>query len=225
MTNVGKALQAKEWKTFEYKKIVLKIQDECRDEMNAAFEEMNRAWMNRCVAEDVLNTKFEELQELRDQSPVWCAYKQFRAEKNEVIAPIRTEMDAEHDLAVKRTMDSMEAFQDGLGDEAKELSEEANEHRRRRDELNAKINSIIQEIRDEKAKAEAESPIDDAEFVAAKSEYDDAKKKHYWAHEKYLAKKAEYEDFKNYVEEAKAEHREATRAYEEYLERLCVDET
>lgn len=211
-------LQVEKWKAVEALNVIIRIRDRCRDELKKAIKEEERLEDERHTAKCVLYLRDLEMKEEREGSSVWVTYEEFRAERNKHIAVLRDERKKEENLATKRSVEALEATQDGLMEEALELNAESEQHWLRCDEIDAEISSIIQEIRNARAATEAEHPIDVSKYAAAKVADEEARKKYFRAQEERLKREVELECIEKYVKEAEDEFNEAERKLRDYLD-------
>ena len=211
-------LQVEKWKAVEALNVIIRIRDRCRDELDKAIKEEERLEDERKTTRSILYLRDLEIQEEREESSVWGTYEEFRAERNKHIASLREERKKEANLAAKRSAEALEAIQDGMNDEARELTEESERHQLRCEEIETEIGLVIQEIRNARAATEAEHPIDVSKYTAAKAADEEARKKYLRAQEERLKREVELECIEKYVKEAEDEFNEAERKLRDYLD-------
>lgn len=211
-------LQVEKWKAIEALNVITGILNECRDELEKAIKEEAHAEDEKETARCVLYLRELEMKEERERSSAWSSYKEFRAERNRHIASLKEEREKEDSLEKKRSVEALEATQDGLMEEALELKAESEQHRLRCSEIDVEIESAVQEIRNARAATEAEHPIDTSKYTAAKAADEEARRKYLRAQEERLKRKIEFECIERHFKNAEKKRDKAERKLRDYLD-------
>lgn len=210
MSRIAKqeTLRAKEQEAFRRKQDAYKDYSKAKSQANEAYKAMRSAWEKRCETREIMNHEFDILQAEREYyHSVWDEYNRIRNANSSLIESLRTEADHEHE-EMKSCFDrASDAYTHGNKAEAPIYAAKGHEHKKRRDELNAKISTLIQEIRTAKAHACQLAPqTDSSDFHKAKERFEDAKAKHESAQDTFKYYKAKRDSFKLIFDSAQTEH-------------------
>ncbi|MBR0488415.1 putative nuclear RNA export factor SDE5 [Candidatus Saccharibacteria bacterium] len=212
-------LKTEEQEAFRRKQAAWARYAEARERTSEAHNEMERAWNERVNARETMNCAFEAMRDARGASDeVWDEYKRLREANSARIDAIRAEADREHEEMIHCFEQASSEYEYGDKSMAPVYSEEGHEHKDRRDELNAQVHDLIQEIRDAKQHAEWAAPsFNGSSFSSAKASFESAKAEHEALQERFKRFKEERDRYKAEFDAAKAEHE---RLKEEFHKRL-----
>lgn len=213
------SLKSREQEAFQRKQAAWQKYADARARASAAHDTMEAAWQDRCSAREVMNREYEAMKASSDNShDVWEEYRRIRDYNNSRIDSLRYEADREHQEMVNCFDRASSEYQYGDKSMAPVYSQEGHEHKYRRDELNAEVSALIQEIKNAKANAEWRAPkTNNYGFHRAKDEFERAKSRHEVAQAEFKRLKAERDRLKAEFDAAHAEH---TRLKEEFRRKL-----
>ncbi|MBR5939441.1 DUF1771 domain-containing protein [Candidatus Saccharibacteria bacterium] len=174
------SLKQREQAAFQHKQAAFQSYKAARDRANSAHDEMESAWHERSLARNEMNREYEAMQHASEQyRAVWDEYRHIRDYNNSRIDSLRYQADYEHREMVSCFEQASSEYEYGDKSMAPVYAQEGREHQARRDELNAEIGILIQEIRDAKANAEYRAPKTNSfAFHAAKEAFERAKAHH-----------------------------------------------
>lgn len=214
------ALKAKEQEAFLRKQEAFQRYAAAKDGASAAHDMMQSAWERRRSAREEMNREYEKMQESSEQyREIWNEYGRIRDANNARIESLRYEADSEHQMMKNCFERASAEYEYGDKSEAPIYSAEGHEHKERRDELNAKIGDLIQEIRDAKANAEWRAPkTDSSAFHRAKEMFNEAKAQHESAEREFKRLKLERDQHKAEFDSAQKDY---LRLKEEFQAKLA----
>ena len=212
-------LKSQEQDAFRRKQNAWQNYADARDRTKSAHDEMESAWQERSNAREEMNREYEAMQSASNHyREIWNEYGRIRDYNNSRIDSLRYEADSEHQMMVDCFNRASDAYNYGDKSEAPLLSAEGHEHKERRDELNAEIGTLIQEIKDAKANANWQAPKTDASaFHRAKEIFERAKAHHESVQTEFKRLKNERDHYKSEFDQAQAEH---TRLKEQFQRKL-----
>lgn len=202
------SLREREQEAFRRKQSAFKKYADAKESANRAYDVMQTAWQELCSAREEMNREYEALQYSSNHNrEIWDEYGRIRDRNNARIESLRYEADREHELMKDCFERASEAYQYGDKSEAPIYSAEGHEHKDRRDELNAEVGMLIQEIHDAKTNAELRaSKTDSSAFRRAKEAFNIAKSRHESAKNEFKRLKAERDRYKAEFDSAQEEH-------------------
>ena len=221
------ALKSEEKEAFRCKQEAFKRYRDAKERTDEAYEIMQRAWEELKIARDEMNREYEALQQAKEYNrEVWDEYGRIRDYNNSRIETLRYEADCEHQMMKDCFERASDAYNYGDKADASLYSAEGHEHKDRRDELNAEIGALIQEIRDAKENAKWRAPkVDSSAFYRAKEAFNDAKARHESAKERFKYLKEERNRLKAELDSAKGEHARLKERLRQRLEEVKVSKT
>lgn len=202
------ALKEKEQKAFEQKRIAYRLYTDAKVLTESARIVMDAAWSELCSARKEMNVEYCAVQASSDNyRTVWEEYGEIRDEKNARIQELMAEADSEHQKMKRCFRRANEAYKSGKRTDAPIFSAEGYKHRERRDELNAEVQVLIQEIKDARTSAEWMAPkTDSSAFHRARETFNAARAYHKETQDEYKRCKEERNRLKAEFDAAKAEH-------------------
>ena len=202
------AIREKEQSAFYRKQEAFKVYQDAKDRLNNAYNAMMSAWEVRTITCDNMNREYEKMQKSNERfREIWDNYSHLRDVNNYCIELLRREADLEHQMMKQCFEQASYAYEYGDKSEAPIFSAAAQDHKERRDELNAEISVLIQEIHDAKTNAERRAPkTSGLAFHRAKEIFENAKSRHESAVAKFKLLKAEHSRCKAEFDLAHAEH-------------------
>ncbi len=213
------ALKSREQEAFQRKQAAWREYADARDRANYAFDAMKSAGQERNDARETMNHEYDAMQAASNHyREVWDEYGRIRDRNNSQIDSLRGEADYEHQ-EMKRCYDQA-SFEYNYGDKsmASIYSQEGKSHKERRDELNAAISGLVQEIHSAKENAQWRAPkTDSSAFHRAKEAYDYAKRRHESAQAEFKRVAAERDRLKKAFDDAQEEH---ARLKEEFRDKV-----
>lgn len=212
-------LKTREQDAFHRKQEAYQRYKEAKDRASTAHDIMQSAWEERCRTREFMNHEYEVMKASSEHfRATWDEYGRIRDANNSRIESLRYEADREHE-EMKACFDrASDAYEYGDKAEAPIYSAEGHDHKERRDQLNAEISALIQEIRDAKANAQYQAPkTDSSSFHEAKERFNAAKTRHESAEAEFKTLKAERDRYKAEFDSAQAEH---TRLKDEFTKKL-----
>lgn len=216
------ALKSEEKEAFRRKQEAFKRYRDAKERTDEAYEVMQRAWEELRIARDEMNREYEALQQAKEYNrEVWDEYGRIRDYNNSRIETLRYEADCEHQMMKDCFERASDAYNYGDKADASLYSAEGHEHKDRRDELNAEIGALIQEIRDAKENAKWRAPkVDSSAFYRAKEAFNNAKARHESAKERFKYLKEERNRLKAELDSAKGEHARLKERLRQRLEEV-----
>ena len=154
-----------------------------------------------------MNREFESMQQSKDsRDAIWADFNRLCQENSSRINQIRQEADMEHEM-MKNCFDSASAaYEYGNKADAPMYASEGHMHKDRRDDLNAEVGRLIQEINNAKANAKWQTSSSHGNsFQSAKSNFNNAKMLHESAETEFKNAKAERDAYKAEFDSAQAE--------------------
>lgn len=209
-------LKAEQQAAFERKQEAYRRYDEARQRAQRAYDAMQDAWQERSDARDEMNREYEERQAAFERNDeIWGEYKRIRDHNNYQLEYLRRDADAEHQAMIDCFEQASMAYESGDKAEASLYSSEGHDHKDRRNELNAEVSSLVQEIKDAKAYAESAAPkVDSSAFHAAKSRFERAKERHQAAQADFNREKEERNRLKGEFDRLQQEFLQAKEAFQ-----------
>lgn len=215
-------LKAAEQSAFERKQSAWVAYDEARRRASDAHSTMEFAWDERCRAREEMNREFETMQAASEHyREVWDEYGRIRDYNSSRIESLRSEADAEHQAMIDCFERASSEYEYGDKSVAPMYSAEGHDHQDRRNELNAEISELCQEIKNARQNAEWRAPkTDSSAFHAAKAVFERAKAAHESAQSEFKQFKAERDRLKEEFNSAQVEHTRAKDAFQRKLEEV-----
>ena len=193
-------LKIVEQDAFQRKQSAFQHYVAAKDRASKAYDEMEQAWQDRSFARNMMNCEFELNQQAWTQyRSVWDEYGRIKETNNPQIDQLRAEADFEHQAMQDAFNQASSEYEYGDKSMAPYYSEQGHEHKARRDDLNAEVSRLCQEVKDAKARAEwSASKPDNSAFRDAKERFESTKARH-------ESKQAEFKRLKAERDHAKAE--------------------
>ena len=154
-----------------------------------------------------MNREYNSMQQSKgSRDAIWADFNRVRQENSSRIDQIRQEADMEHEM-MKNCFDSASAaYEYGNKADAPMYASEGHMHKDRRDDLNAEVGRLIQEINNAKANAKWQTSSSHGNsFQSAKSNFNNAKMLHESAEAEFKNAKAERDAYKAEFDSAQAE--------------------
>jgi len=200
-------LFARKQEAFARKQVAFQKYVDARNRANEAHDRMQSAWDQRVAAREEMNREFESMQQSKDsRDAIWADFNRLCQENSSRINQIRQEADMEHEM-MKNCFDSASAaYEYGNKADAPMYASEGHMHKDRRDDLNAEVGRLIQEINNAKANAKWQTSSSHGNsFQSAKSNFNSAKMLHESAETEFKNAKAERDAYKAEFDSAQAE--------------------
>lgn len=200
-------LFARKQEAFGRKQAAFQKYVDARNRANEAHDRMQSAWDQRVAAREEMNREFESMQQSKDsRDAIWADFNRLCQENSSRINQIRQEADMEHEM-MKNCFDSASAaYEYGNKADAPMYASEGHMHKDRRDDLNAEVGRLIQEINNAKANAKWQTSSSHGNsFQSAKSNFNSAKMLHESAETEFKNAKAERDAYKAEFDSAQAE--------------------
>lgn len=200
-------LFARKQEAFGRKQAAFQKYVDARNRANEAHDKMQSAWDQRVAAREEMNREFESMQQSKDsRDAIWADFNRLCQENSSRINQIRQEADMEHEM-MKNCFDSASAaYEYGNKADAPMYASEGHMHKDRRDDLNAEVGRLIQEINNAKANAKWQTSSSHGNsFQSAKSNFNNAKMLHESAETEFKNAKAERDAYKAEFDSAQAE--------------------
>ena len=200
-------LFARKQEAFARKQVAFQKYVDARNRANEAHDRMQSAWDQRVAAREEMNREFESMQQSKDsRDAIWADFNRLCQENSSRINQIRQEADMEHEM-MKNCFDSASAaYEYGNKADAPMYASEGHMHKDRRDDLNAEVGRLIQEINNAKANAKWQTSSSHGNsFQSAKSNFNNAKMLHESAETEFKNAKAERDAYKAEFDSAQAE--------------------
>lgn len=200
-------LFARKQEAFARKQVAFQKYVDARNRANEAYDRMQSAWDQRVAAREEMNREFESMQQSKDsRDAIWADFNRLCQENSSRINQIRQEADMEHEM-MKNCFDSASAaYEYGNKADAPMYASEGHMHKDRRDDLNAEVGRLIQEINNAKANAKWQTSSSHGNsFQSAKSNFNNAKMLHESAETEFKNAKAERDAYKAEFDSAQAE--------------------
>jgi hypothetical protein len=193
-------LKAVEQDAFQRKQSAFQRYIASKDRASEAHDEVERAWQERSSTREEMNHEFERNQQAWEHyRSVWDEYGRVKEANNYQIDRLRADADYEHQAMQDAFNQASSEYEYGDKSLAPYYSQQGHEHKARRDDLNAEVSQLCQEIKDAKARAEwSASKPDGSAFRNAKERFESAKARH-------EHKQAEFKRLKAERDQAKAE--------------------
>lgn len=212
-------LQRQEQSAYHRKQTAYKKYAAAREECSKAYDAMQAAWNECNSARKILNQEYRAMKETSARfREVWSGYERVSEPYKADITRLREAANTEHYAMIDCFKNATDSFLSGDKAKASELSREGRAHKERRDELNAEVKKLCEELQSAKQNAELRAQrTDPTAFHAAKDAYKKAKYEHVGKEKEFESLKAERDRLKAEFEAAKEEH---TRAKNQYQEKL-----
>lgn len=218
-------LKAEQDAAFQRKQEAYQNYKCAKESTDIAHDVMQRAWDERVRAREKMNEAFEQRKEsFEHHDSVWGEYARIRDYNNSQIESLKYDADYEH-RAMQDCFDrASDAYTYGNKSEAPILSQEGHEHKERRDELNAEISRLANEVKSAKASAEMRAPkVDSSSFESAKAEFERLKEIHESAQTEFKNQKAERDRLKCIFDALQEEHMRCQKAFQNRLALIKSD--
>ncbi len=209
-------LKAEENIAFRHKQEAFQNYDFVRKRANAAHDVMQNAWEERVRARKKMNREFENRKvTFEHHDSVWGNYKQIRDYNNSRIESLKYDADSEH-RAMQDCFDRASTeYEYGNKSEAPIWAQEGHEHKERRNELNAEISTLAQEVKNARDYAESRAPkVDSSAFEYAKNEFERVKSMHESAQTEFQQLKAESDRLKDVFDSLQTEFLHCKNAFQ-----------
>ena len=216
------SLFARKQEAFGRKQAAFQKYVDARNRANEAHDKMQSAWDQRVAAREEMNREFESMQQSKDsRDAIWADFNRLCQENSSRINQIRQEADMEHEM-MKNCFDSASAaYEYGNKADAPMYASEGHMHKDRRDDLNAEVGRLIQEINNAKANAKWQTSSSHGNsFQCAKSNFDNAKMLHESAEAEFKSAKAERDAYKTEFDSAQAEFERLKDACQRKLDEI-----
>ena len=200
-------LFARKQEAFARKQVAFQKYVDARNRANEAHDRMQSAWDQRVAAREEMNREFESMQQSKgSRDAIWADFNRVRQGNSSRIDQLRQEADMEHEM-MKNCFDSASAaYEYGNKADAPMYASEGRMHKDRRDDLNAEVGRLIQEINNAKANAKWQTSSSHGNsFQSAKSNFNSAKMLHESAETEFKNAKAERDAYKAEFDSAQAE--------------------
>ena len=215
-------LFARKQEAFGRKQAAFQKYVDARNRANEAHDKMQSAWDQRVAAREEMNREFESMQQSKDsRDAIWADFNRLCQENSSRINQIRQEADMEHEM-MKNCFDSASAaYEYGNKADAPMYASEGHMHKDRRDDLNAEVGRLIQEINNAKANAKWQTSSSHGNsFQSAKSNFNNAKMLHESAEAEFKSAKAERDAYKAEFDSAQAEFERLKDACQRKLDEI-----
>ena len=213
-------LKSQEQVAFQRKQAAFQRYQQQKDYTHSLYLDLQAAWQARSEARDEMNREYELKQEQKERNDaVWSEYSRIRDNNNARIESLRYDADNEHRSMIECYEQASSAYQYGDKSMAPVFSQEAREHKVRRDELNAEVSQLIAEIKTAKESAIISAPkVNTAAYDRAKAEYERAKRQHLYIQSQFNDAKAERDRLKSEFDALHAEHLRLKDEFKKKLE-------
>lgn len=201
------SLFARKQEAFVRKQAAFQKYIDAKNRANEAHDRMQLAWDRRVTAREEMNREYNSMQQSKDsRDAIWADFNRLCQENSSRINQIRQEADMEHEM-MKNCFDSASAaYEYGNKADAPMYASEGHMHKDRRDDLNAEVGRLIQEINNAKANAKWQTSSSHGNsFQSAKSNFNSAKMLHESAETEFKNAKAERDAYKAEFDSAQAE--------------------
>ena len=218
-------LKAEKQMAFERQRAAYDEYKVAREATDQAYQMMDEAWNALEEARERHNQEFNKRDEaFRQRDKVWTEYQDVRNELNARIDVLKAESDVEHSAMQECFRLANEAYENGDKDDAPIWSSKGYEHQQRRNDLNAEVKVLIQQIREAREEAQATAPdVDSMAFYEAKEELDEAKERHENARIEFKNRKEERNLLKAEFDQLKLEFEAIKSAYQDKLEEVRAE--
>ncbi|MBR3228960.1 hypothetical protein IKF67_01870 [Candidatus Saccharibacteria bacterium] len=178
-----------------------------RKATNKAYRNMEEAWQQMLTDREIMKHEFEIYDACKAEiQPFWNHFKHIRSINEPKMEALREEASEEHfkmKMAIKRAEKKCRN-----GEDASAEREEAKIHETRRNELNAQVRELKQEIKCAKLRAkEEDEKVDRSCYEEATERYNNSKARHQDLAAHYKAMKAWRTECEKEYEEASTEHK------------------
>lgn len=215
-------LKAEENIAFQRKQEAFQNYELARERANTAYDVMQSAWEERVRAREKMNQEFEKRKSaFEHHDSVWENYNRIRDYNNSRIESLKYDADSEH-RAMQDCFDRANTeYEYGSKADAPIWSQEGHEHRERRNELNAEISALAQEVKNARDYAESCAPkVDSSAFEYSKNEFERAKSVHESAKAKFQQLKAESDSLKDTFNSLQTEFLRCKELFQRKLEEV-----
>lgn len=218
-------LKAEQDVAFRRKQEAYQNYERAKESTDSAHDIMQNAWDERVRARERMNQEFERRKAgFEHRDAVWEDYARIRDYNNSQIESLKHDADYEHRAMQDYFDRASDAYAYGDKSEAPILSQEGHEHKARRDELNAEISRLANEVKSAKASAEMHAPgIDSSSFEYAKAEFERQKAIHESAQTEFKNQKAERDRLKQIFDALQEEHARCQEAFRNKLAQVKSD--
>jgi cell division protein FtsB len=218
-------LKAIEQDAFQRKQSAFQRYIASKDRASEAHDEMERAWQERSSAREEMNHEFERNQQAWEHyRSVWDEYGRVKEANSRQIDRLRADADYEHQAMQDAFNQASSEYEYGDKSLAPYYSQQGHEHKARRDDLNAEVSQLCQEIKDAKARAEwSASKPDDSAFRNAKERFESAKARHEHKQAEFKRLKAERDQAKAEFNSLQEEWKRCKDAFQTKLEQVKAE--
>lgn len=218
-------IKSEEQAAFQRKQSAWAAYDEIKRRTSDAHNVMQSAWNERVGARDEMNREYDSMSTANERHrEIWNEYGRIRDYNNSRIESLRYEANTEHYEMQRCFEQASSEYEYGEKSMASVYAQEGHRHKERRNELNAEISELCQEIRDAKQNAEWRAPKTDASsFRSAKARFEAAKERHEAAQAEFKRLKAERDRLKGRFDAAQAEHKRLKAEFQRKLEEVKAE--
>lgn len=201
-------IKCQEQAAFQRKQAAWSDYMDAKKRAEAAHEALETAWKERCDAREDMNREYEAMQSANSHyKEVWDEYGRTRDHNNSRIEQLRYEADREHSEMQRCFEQANSEYEYGDKSMAPVYAQEGRDHRDRRNELNAEISALCEEVKSAKQNAEwRATKADNSSFRRAQERFHQAKARHESAQAEFKRLKETRDRLKAVFDSAKAEH-------------------
>ncbi len=195
---------------------------DAQERANDAYDISQEAWNARVSAKETMNCEYNRIVESSDNyRDVWDEYGRIRDYNNSHIESLRSEADYEHQQMQECFEQASYAYESGDKASAPYYSQQGHEHKDRRNELNAEISALANEVKEARQNAERRAPkTDNSMFRNAKAEFDRAKAEHQAREAEFKRLKAERDRLRVEFDNLNKQHKQAKEAFKRRLDEI-----
>ena len=220
------SLAARKKEALAHKQAIYADLQRVRRATGLAYQAMQDAWQARSSAKERMDDEYSSLQDkIEANQVIWDEYGRICSQNNTRIDALRADANCEHRDMITCFEHASDAYQYGDRAEAPIYSRQGYEHQARRNELNAEISALIQEIKAAKQAAKSKSfVIDKTALFLAREEFLQAKSRHASAREEFKRRKAEQERLQAEFNAAHAAHLRLKAEFQRRLDAVRAKE-
>lgn len=215
-------LKAEQEAAFQRKQEAFQNYIYARDRANTLHDAMQNAWEERVRTREKMNQEFENRRYAFERhDSIWEKYGRIRDYNNSRIESLKYDADSEHHAMQDCFERASAAYEYGDKAEAPMWSQKGYEHRERRNELNAEISELAQEVKNERMYAESCAPrVDSSAFEDAKAEFEKAKSLHESVQAEFKQLKTERDRLKNIFDSLQDEYIRCKESFQRKLKEI-----
>ena len=207
---------------FENKQRLWQQYKDAKDRTSVAYNAMQQAWGEQQSARDEMNREWDSIQHNKAHNDeVWDDYRRTKDSLSYQISSLKSEADNEH-REMQRCFDSAsDAYEYGNKADAPYWSQQGHDHKDRRDELNAEVSRLCENVKSAKERAQYSTVrIDRSAHRSAKDRFDQAKNRHDALTSEFQRLKSERDRIKAEFDSAHEEHKRLQNAFQAKLEEI-----